>query len=112
LPFAALRQFIMAATPWSDEVGRELIEQYGAVAHLEECVTLRCDDLRSLADLARDSDAILLALRAGAPDLSELPLVPALNTRARFGVVTLAGRAEVSAMPLIRQLVGRLLRDS
>ena len=111
LPFVALRQFVIAATPWSDEVGRDILEQYGPVAHLDECVTLRCDDLRDLVDIARDTDIVMLALRAGAPDLVELSLSPPLCTHARFGVITLTGRSEPPAMPLIRNLVKQLLRD-
>jgi DNA-binding transcriptional LysR family regulator len=111
LPFSALRQYVMATTPWSDEVGRELAGRYGALAHLNECITLLCDDLRSMIDLARDSDVLLLAIRAAAPELVELALDPPLQTKARYAVVTLAGRAEAPATPLVRKLVEKYLRD-
>lgn len=111
LPFAALRQYVMASTPWSEEVGRKLIDRYGPSAHLDECITLRCDDLRSLVDVTRDSEVVLLAVRAAAPDLVELRLTPPLNTPACYGIVTLAGRSEAAAMPLVRRLVEQLLHD-
>ncbi len=57
-----------------------------------------------LVELARDSDAILLAVRAVAPDLVALPVHPPLG-RARFGLVTLAGRSEAPALPLLREVI-------
>ena len=71
-----------------------LVERYGPQAHPDACVTLRCDELSSLVELARHSDAVLLAIRAAAPDLEELKLAPALDATARFGLVTLARRTE------------------
>jgi DNA-binding transcriptional LysR family regulator len=109
--FDVLRQFPIASTPLSDEVARALVERYGPQAHPSECVTLRCEEIASLVEVARKSDAILLTIRAAAPDLVELALKPAIGPSARFGMVTLAGRAEAPATPIIRKLVGQLLRD-
>jgi hypothetical protein len=74
-------------------------------------VTLRCDELPSLVDVARRSDAVLLAIRAAAPDLVELKLQPALGATARFGLVTLRRRTEPLALGLVRKLMQQLLRD-
>lgn len=111
LRFDALRQFPVASTPLSDEVARTMVERYGPAAHPSECVTLRCEELSSLVDVVRHSDAVLIAIRAAAPDLVELALKPALAATARFGIVTLARRAEPPALPIVRKLVSDLLRD-
>lgn len=109
--FDAGRQFPIASTPLSDEVARTLVERYGALAHPSTCVTLRCDEIPSLIEVVRDSDAVLIAIRAAAPGLVELTLKPALNATARFGVVTLARRAEPPALPIVRKLVAQLMSD-
>ncbi|MGM9488156.1 LysR family transcriptional regulator [Ideonella sp. YS5] len=111
LRFDAVRQFPIASTPLSDEVARTLIERYGPAAHPDECVTLRCEEIPSLVEVVRHSDAVLLAIRAAAPDLVELVLKPSLNATARFGIVRLARRAEPPTLPIVRKLVGELLSD-
>ncbi|WP_066341801.1 LysR family transcriptional regulator [Azohydromonas lata] len=111
LRFAALQQFPIASTPLSEEVARILVERYGPTAHPAHCVTLRCEEIPPLVDVARHSDAVLLAIRAAAPDLVELALTPALDARARFGMVTLAGRAEPPGLHIVRKLVEALLHD-
>jgi DNA-binding transcriptional LysR family regulator len=111
LRFDALRAYPIACTPLSDEVARTLVERYGPQAHPDAMVTLRCDELPSLVEVARHSDAVLLAIRAAATDLVELPLQPALNASARFGLVTLSGRTEAPALRIVRQLTQSLLHD-
>ncbi|MBC5782159.1 LysR family transcriptional regulator [Ramlibacter sp. USB13] len=109
--FPEVRKYPIASTPLSDEVARMLVELYGPAAHPEACVTLRCEEIASLVDVARQSDAVLLAIRASAPDLVELPMKPAVGRKARFGLVTLAGRSEPPALSIVRDLAQRLLRD-
>lgn len=111
LRFAAVRQYPIASTPLSDEVARMLVEHYGPAAHPADCVTLRCEEIASLVDVVRASDAVLLAIRASAPDLVELPVKPALSAGARFGLVTLAGRAEPPSLHILRELADRVLHD-
>lgn len=111
ITFDAVRRYGIASTPLSDEVARILVERYGPDAHPQHCVTLRCDEIGSLADVARRSDVVLLAIRAAAPDLVELALKPPLNSGARFGLVTLAGRSEAPALPIVRRLAPKLLSD-
>jgi DNA-binding transcriptional LysR family regulator len=111
LRFAALQQFPIASTPLSDEVARILVERYGPGAHPQECVTLRCEEIASLVEVVRASDAVLLAIRASAPDLVELPVKPAMAAKARFGLVTLAGRAEPPALSILRGLTQQVLHD-
>ena len=50
-------------------------------------------------------------IRAAAPDLVELTLRPAMNATARFGIVTLARRAEAPALPIVRKLMEQFMRD-
>jgi DNA-binding transcriptional LysR family regulator len=109
--FEAVRRYPIASTPLSDEVGRILVERYGACAHPDQCVTLRCDELSSLVDVVSDSDAVLLAIRAAAPGLVELALEPALAATARFGLVTLARRTDPPALRLVRELMRERLCD-
>jgi hypothetical protein len=111
LRFEALRRYPIASTPLSDEVARLLVELYGPAAHPEQCVTLRCEEIASLVEVVRESDAVLLAIRAAAPDLRELPMKPAMTGKARFGLVTLAGRAAPASLSILRELAGRVLRD-
>ena len=109
--FAAVRAFPIASTPLSDEVARMLVERYGPAAHPNECVTLRCEEIASLVEVARASDAVVLAIRSSAPDLAEIPMKPAMTGNARFGLVTLAGRSEPPALAIVRELAQRVLRD-
>jgi DNA-binding transcriptional LysR family regulator len=111
LGFDALREHPIASTPLSDEVARLLVERYGPQAHPDVCVTLRCDELSSLIEVTRTTDAVLLAVRAAAPDLVELKLTPPLDATARFGLVTLARRTESPALELVRRLMRQRLRD-
>ena len=111
LSFDQLRAYPIASTPLSDEVARVLVERYGPEAHPARCVTLQCEEIPSLLDLTRHSDAVLIAIRAAGPDLAELVMKPALNATARFAIVTLAGRSEAPALAIVRRLMSALLRD-
>ena len=112
LRFEQLRDYPLACTPLSDEIARTLVQRYGPEAHPDAWVSLRGDDLLSLVDVATHSDAILLAVRAVAPELRELTLDPPLQSSASFGLVTLARRAQAPAMDLLRQALREHLRDA
>lgn len=109
---ALLRQYPVASTPLSDEVARVLVERYGPQAHPDVLVTLRCDELPSLVEVARRSDAVLLAIRAAAADLAELRVAPELKATARFGLVTLRRRTEPPGLQTLRALMRERLRDA
>jgi DNA-binding transcriptional LysR family regulator len=111
LAFAKLQAYPVASTPLSDEVARVLVERFGPDAHPDRCITLRCEEVASLVDLTRACDAVLLAVRAAAPDLVELRTDPPLNATARFALVTLARRTEVPALDLLRSLMNEQLRE-
>jgi DNA-binding transcriptional LysR family regulator len=110
--FDQLSAYPIASTPLSTEVARTLVERYGPKAHPERCVTLRCEEVPSLVELARRTDAVLIAVRAVGPDLAELAVKPAMQATARFALVTLAGRTEAPALPIVRRLMAQLLRDA
>jgi DNA-binding transcriptional LysR family regulator len=109
--FADVQRYPVASTPLSNEVARALVEAYGPQAHPAACVTVQCEEVASLVDVARRSDAVLLAIRAAAPDLVELDMRPALQRVARFALVTLDRRTEAPALPILRELIDVLLRD-
>lgn len=111
VPFAMLRDYPVASTPLSDEVARILVERFGPQAHPDQLVNLRSEEISSLLDVARTSDAVVLAIRAAAPDLLELPVSPALDARARFGLVTVASRSEPPLLDKVRTLMREILRD-
>lgn len=110
--FGDLAPYPLASIPLSDEVARMLVERYGPEAHPAQAVGVRCEDVASLAEVARQSDAVLLAIRAGAHDLVELPMAPPLAVTARLGLVTLARRTQPESLSLVRELMERLMVDA
>jgi DNA-binding transcriptional LysR family regulator len=109
--FEAVREFPIASTKLGNEVVREMVEAYGPQGHPDECVSLRCNELSSLVEVVRESDAVLFAIRAAAPDLVELPVRPAIATRAHFGLITRAGHTDAPALSMLRKLIAKILRD-
>jgi DNA-binding transcriptional LysR family regulator len=109
--FDMLRDYPIASTPLSDEVARILMERFGTQAHPNTLVNLRCEEISSLLDVARSSNAIVLAIRASAPDLVELAVTPALNAKARFGLVTIATRTEPPLLGKVRALMHEVMKD-
>ena len=112
VPFAMLRDYPVASTPLSDEVARILMERYGPQAHPDQLVNLRSEEISCLLDVVRKSDAVVLTIRASAPDLVELPVSPPLNAKARFGLVTIAARTEPPLLDKVRALMREILKDS
>lgn len=109
--FEAVQRYPIASTPLSDEVARSLIESYGPEAHPAQCVTLQCEEVASLVEVARQTDAVLLAIRAAAPDLVELKMKPPMERTARFGLVTLRRRTPAPGLATVRALMQELLHD-
>ena len=110
--FEDVRRHPIASTPLSDEVARVLVDRYGPEADPAVCVTLRCEEVASLVEVARRSDAVLVAARAAAPELVELKMQPALAFGARFGLVTLRGRTPPPALEAVRRLMAeRMVED-
>lgn len=112
LRFEDLRAYPFASTPLSDEIARILVERYGPQAQLDECVTLRSEEIAALVAVAEVTDTVLLTTRAAAPSLVELPLSPALGANARFAFVTLAGRSEAPLLPTVRHLIDAVFNSA
>lgn len=111
LTFDAIRRYPIASIPLSDEIARRLVERYGPQAHPGVCVTLQCEEIADLVEVARTTDAVLLSIRAAAPDLAELPMSPMDDALARFGLVTLAGRSEAPGLEVVTSIIRHHLRD-
>ena len=95
----------------SAEVASGLVALYGPAAHPDQALSVRCEDIESLVDVAQRSDAVLLSIRAAGPGLVELPLDPPMTLSARLGVVTLARRASPASLQVLRTLADRLVAD-
>jgi DNA-binding transcriptional LysR family regulator len=91
---ARVKEFPVASTPLSDEVARILVDRYGPDAHPDVLVNLRCEEISSLLDVVRSTDAIMVAVRSLAPELVVLKMSPELNATAKFGWVSLRSRSE------------------
>lgn len=117
VPFEALLQYPVASIPLSDEVARLLVARYGARADPAELTTLQCEDIASLLETVRQTDAIYLGILGAARDalvrgeLCIIPVEPALNAGARLGMVTLAGRTELPVMRVFRDFVEHMLGE-
>ena len=110
LGFDEVNAYPIVATLLDDEVAREMTESYGPLAHPDEFLSAQSNDLRSLIEVVRKTDTLLLGVRNAAPELVELTMTPARRGVSRFGIVTLAGRAEAPALPKLRELLEQKLR--
>lgn len=90
---------------------RALVDTYGPAAHPDLCLSLRCTELAPLVEATRHSDAVLIAIRAAAPDLAELRVGPSGTGGAHFGLVTLARRTEPAAVAQLREAIAQHLRE-
>jgi DNA-binding transcriptional LysR family regulator len=107
----------IASTPLSDEVARLLVEQYGPRANPAQMTALQCEDVGSLIDTVKRTQAVFLGIVAAARDaikqrkLVELRMKQPLRATARFAYVTLIGRTEAPIMRQFRQFVALHLRN-
>lgn len=99
----------LASTPLSDELARILVARYGELAHPLSMVKLTSDEISHLIQVAENTNAVVLAIRACGPQLVELQLDPPLRAQARLGMVTLSQRAEPLVLPEIRRLMEKIL---
>jgi DNA-binding transcriptional LysR family regulator len=115
--FSRLLDYPVASTPLSDGVARWLVQTYGPQADPAQMITLCCEEVSSLIETVRETDAIFIGIRAAAQahlasgELLELKISPAFPSAARFALVTLVGRTEGAAMALLRSFVAQRLRD-
>jgi DNA-binding transcriptional LysR family regulator len=104
----ALRRYPVAAPRLSAEIARIFVERHGAAAHPEQLVTLRCDSVSTLLQVALETDAVYVGIYAAAleplarGELVRLMVQPSLEASARYGIVSLAGRTPPPALSLMR----------
>lgn len=115
--FAEIVAYPLASTFLAADTERILVEHFGIEPDPRTSLRLRCDEIGSLLEAVRLSDAIFLgivgAAQAGiaAGELMELPTDPPLLSNALFALVTLAGRTEAPAMGLLRAFMAQRLHD-
>lgn len=117
VPFEALLAYPIASTPLSQEVARTMVDHYGPRANPAQMTTLQCEEISSLIEVVRQTDAIFLgivgAARQGLADgsLVELAMDPPFRGGARLAIITLAGRTELPVMAVFRKFVTSRLVD-
>jgi DNA-binding transcriptional LysR family regulator len=108
----------LATTPFSAEVARRLLEQYGEGMHHERIVAISSEDIAAMLTTVEQSDVIYLGIVAAAREglrgkrLRELRVQPALSVGARYAYVGLVGRTEAPVMKLFRSLVNQQLQQA
>ncbi|MEN9887579.1 MAG: hypothetical protein RL758_2157, partial [Pseudomonadota bacterium] len=68
--FSQLTAYPIGSTPLSEETARILVERYGERAHPSVMVKLTSDEISHIVQVAQETDAVLLAIRASAPHLT------------------------------------------
>lgn len=117
VPFEVILDYPVASTPLSQEVARLLVDHYGPRANPDQLTTLQCEEIASLMDVVRQSDAIYLgivgAARQGLADgsLVALNMNPPFRGSARLALITLTGRTELPVMSVFRSFVKNSLAD-
>jgi DNA-binding transcriptional LysR family regulator len=117
VPLEALLAYPVASTPLSHEVARTMVDHYGPRANPAQMTTLQCEEIASLIEVVRQTDAVFLgilgAARQGLSDgsLVELAMDPPFRAGARLGLITLADRTELPVMAVFRAFVQRQLVD-
>jgi len=115
VPLEALLQYPIASTPLSAEVARIMVARYGPAGDPARMTTLQCEEISSLIDTVRQTDAVYLGILGAARqelsrgELVEIQVSPALDAGARLGMVTLAGRTELPVMAEFRKFVAQQL---
>lgn len=110
IKFEDLQPYPLASTPLSEETARIMVERYGENAHPDVLVKLNSDEISHLVQVSEQTDAVLLAIRASAPEFVVLPINPALKIKARFGLVTVANKAEALFLPEIKKIMQAVMR--
>ncbi len=117
VPFEALLDYPIASIPLSVEVTRLMVARYGTQGNPAKLITLQCEEITSLLQTVRQTDAVYLGILGAAEhdlargDLVELRVDPPLNAHATLGMVTLAGRTEVPDMRVFREFLVNRIRD-
>lgn len=114
--FDELLRFPVVSTALSDDIALSMVRHYGPRANPAQLVSIECEDVASLIETVRRTDAVFLgivkAADAGLGDgsLLELRLAPPFEDHARFALVSLRGRSAPPALALFRRLVRERLQ--
>ena len=117
VPFEAILAYPVASIPLSGEVARLMVARYGAKGNPGQLISLQCEEITSLLQTVRQTDAVYLGVLGAAAqdlmrgDLVELPVDPPLNAHAKLGMVTLAGRTEFPDMRVFREFLINRFRE-
>jgi len=118
VPFERLLAYPIASTPLSDEVARIMVAHYGPKADPAQMTTLQCEEIASLIDTVRQTDAVYLGILGASRaerahgSLVELVMEPPFCSGARLALVTLSGRTELPVMEEFRRFVKVNLSDA
>lgn len=115
--FDDLLPYPLASTSLTDEIGNQLMRQYGPRANPNTAVRLRCEEMDSLIATVRQTDVVFFGITAAARqgivsgELVELPVRPVFGAKGLFALITLAGRTESPSMQLFRHFVKEHMHD-
>jgi len=115
ISFKDVLRYPLAST--HDEVAHILMRRFGPRANPKHAVRLRCEEVQSILETVRESDAIFFGIVAAARrgiscgELVELVTDPPASISALFGIVTLVGRTESPSMKVFRRFVADWLHD-
>ena len=110
-------KYPIATTNLADEVIRLLQVHFGTKISFIQAIRLRSEDISSLIEAVRETDAVFFGVAAAARDgiadksLIELSIQPPLDIRAPFGIVSLAGRSQSAAMGIVSSFIRDHLHD-
>ena len=117
ISFKDVLRYPLASTHLADEVAHILMRRFGPRANPKHAVRLRCEEVQSILETVRESDAIFFGIVAAARrgiscgELVELATDPPASISALFGIVTLVGRTESPSMKVFRRFVADWLHD-
>jgi DNA-binding transcriptional LysR family regulator len=115
--FEDILPYPIASTTLTDEIGNQLMRQYGPRANPNTAVGLRCEEMDSLIATVRQTDVVFFGIVAAARqgivsgELVELPVRPVFGAKGLFALITLAGRTESPSLQLFRQFVTEHMHD-
>jgi DNA-binding transcriptional LysR family regulator len=107
----------IATTNLADETIRLIHKHFGSQADFVQAIRLRSEEIGSLIETVQHTDAIFFGVVAAARDgianqsLIELSVEPKLSIGAPFGLVSLAGRSQSSALRIVSAFVREHLHD-
>lgn len=116
---AVLRQYplVAAGLGLSDDAVQCLNRYFGEPVNIEAALRFQSDEIFSLLEMVRHSDAIYFGTTEGAralldrQELREIALSRPLGLRSQFAFVTLSGVAEPAALAMVRAFCLERMRD-